>query len=92
METINTEVSCAVCKADMVVARLESVTQTPMELIPLGPGSKSHYHLSVTSFYCQGCGVKYEYPPGKPDAAAEILKNARDKERQEDELLPHWLR
>lgn len=70
---VDTKVQCVVCKSANVIVVLESVTHTPFDQIPLGPGSRDYYHLEATSIHCPSCGVKYHHPPGQPNAVQEIL-------------------
>jgi DNA-directed RNA polymerase subunit RPC12/RpoP len=67
-----TGVSCPHC-AGMIVAEVKSVSDTPRELIPIGPGTWRYYYNMVTSFHCSECQTEFRHPPGKPDAEKEIL-------------------
>lgn len=70
-------VECPLCKKGQIVAEVNSVTNTPTMLMPLGPASRDHYREVVTGFHCSACQVMFYQPPGKPNAATEILKKIR---------------
>lgn len=87
METIDTGVRCRSCHNGTIVAEVNSVPTVSEMDIPIGPGSVNYYRTEV-EFYCVECGVAYHHPPGKPDAASEIIdKIRREKEEERDRPL-----
>jgi len=87
MEIVNTGVSCQVCTVGDIVAKVESVATDPISLIPIGPASKGYYRMQVTAFYCQNCKLVYHEPPGRPNAAAEIVAEIEEKTRRREEAV-----
>jgi hypothetical protein len=83
MKEIDTGVVCVVCRQVNVVARVESVPIRPLIDIPIGPASENYFRKEI-SFHCPSCGVRYEHPPNKPEAAAEILRDLEKDSRLEE--------
>ncbi len=75
----DTDVQCPVCKTGLIVAEIELVATESLMLIPIGPGSKNYYRRRVTSFHCSYCQVLFNYPPGKPGATYELLRQFREE-------------
>jgi hypothetical protein len=78
--THNTGVKCPHCDDAPIVAEVESVSDTPIGLMPIGPASAQYCHLTVTSFHCERCQTLFYVPPGRPDVANEILAEFRRKQ------------
>jgi hypothetical protein len=79
--THNTGVKCPHCDDAPIVAEVESVSDTPIGLMPIGPGSAQCFTWEVTSFHCERCQTLFRVPPGRPDAANEILADLRRKQQ-----------
>ena len=54
--------TCVVC-GGKVQEDFIRVTDTPVSMIPLGPGSRGHYYWSSSGLACVDCGIKYAKVP-----------------------------
>ena len=78
MERKDTQTKCVFCKSE-VAAEINRVQSR--EILD-GPSSGDCYSFSV-KFCCSNssCGLAYAHPPGRPNAAAEIIADIKTKER-----------
>jgi hypothetical protein len=61
-----------------ICGHVENVPRhSPLDM-PYGPISTENYRLEV-GFSCEGCGTKFEFLSGKPEAAEELLRLERKR-------------
>jgi hypothetical protein len=82
VEAIDTGVQCRVCSEGKVIAEINFIPTVSEMDMPVGPESASYYR-KVVKFHCGECGVAYHHPPGKPDAASDILSEISMREEEE---------
>lgn len=85
MKTIDSTILCPICKKGTVVLETDWTTNTPEEMIPVGPGSSSYFSPSVLSIHCANpsCMLIFHAVPGHPHMREATLQQMRD-ERDDD--------
>ena len=85
MPQIDTHVLCPVCKNANIVAEVGCEPTVPEIDIPIGPSSRDYYTTTVFSFHCShiDCQLVFRHPPGRPNAANEILTSLPEEPEQE---------
>ncbi len=81
MSEHDTGVRCKACKVGTIIGVVESVRNTPLAQIPVGPSGAGCYDI-VVIFHCSHCQCVVRYPPGKPNAAGEILQDIEDEKNR----------
>lgn len=77
MPQIDTNVLCPLCKIAMIVAEVGSEPTVSETEIPVGPAARDYYKTTMFGFHCSNidCQVMFHHPPGRPNAASEILSS-----------------
>jgi len=63
--TRRTEGHCIVCKGkivEVVTSEFDPMTGPPV----VGPGSRRQFKEASKGYYCEDCGLKYQFIPQKP--------------------------
>jgi hypothetical protein len=74
LKRVDTGTHCVVCHKEIVATVGTTWDVSRGERI-IGPGSRNQMSEKVLSFHCSNvdCGLRYEHPPGHPNAVTEIL-------------------